>query len=145
MLEAEHDGLHAGAVDEIELREVEPHGAAVFPVLPQPLLDGIGNRDVELSDQGDAQCSVAVDAFLYFKRWPGEWHADDVVSNGRDAGRAILTEARGRNRHRWRLYAHRREAPLVPGIRRRLATAAAGLPGPLREGTYAIGAGSGRT
>jgi hypothetical protein len=48
------------------------------------LLDGIGDRDVKLSDQSDAQCTVAVDAFSYLKRWPGEWHEDSGVSNDRD-------------------------------------------------------------
>jgi hypothetical protein len=84
MLEAQHDRLDPGAVDEIELGEVEPHRAAVLPVLAQTLLDGIGDRDVKLSDQSDAQCTVAVDAFSYLKRWPGEWHEDSGVSNDRD-------------------------------------------------------------
>jgi hypothetical protein len=102
LLEAQHDRLDPGAVDEIELGEVEPHRAPVLPVLAQPLLDGVGYRDVKLSDQSDTQCAVAIDAFSYLKGWPGEWHADCVVSDGRGARRAILTEGSGRNRNRRR-------------------------------------------
>jgi hypothetical protein len=83
VLEAQHDRLDPGAVDEIKLGEVEPHRAAVLAMLAQPLLDGIGDSDVKLSDQSNAQCTVAVDAFSYLKRWAGEWHEDSGVSNGR--------------------------------------------------------------
>ncbi len=75
VLEAEHDRLDPGAVDEIELGEVESHRAAAFAVLTQTLLDGISDRDVELADQGNAEPAVTVDAFLNLKRWPGKCHA----------------------------------------------------------------------
>jgi len=75
MLEPDHDRLHPGAVDEIELGEVKPRGAAILAVLTEALLDRVGDRDVELPDQRQAHRTVAIDAFSNLKRRPGECHA----------------------------------------------------------------------
>ena len=126
--EPEHHRLHPGAVDEVELGEVEPHRAAVLAVLTEALLDRVGDRDVELPDQGHPQRTIAIDGFSDLKRRPGECHAcrrfrsqsggtrEPGNPNGKESATAASLHAQARSPPRARR-------------RRRLAPAAAGLPG----------------
>src|SRR5437588_2610171 len=72
VLEPEDDRPHAGAVDELERGQIQPHCAPVVPEAAQPLLDGVRDRDVQLADQGKTDATVRVDALPYLEGWPGE-------------------------------------------------------------------------
>src|SRR5439155_20189658 len=72
VLEAEHDRAHAGAVDELELGQTQPHRTPVVPEPAQPLLDVVRDGDVQLADQGKTDATVRVDALPYLEGWPGE-------------------------------------------------------------------------
>jgi len=72
MLEPQDDRPHARAVDELELRKVEADGVALVAMLAQPILDAVGDRDVQFAEQGDPDSAVVIDALSYFKGWSGE-------------------------------------------------------------------------
>jgi hypothetical protein len=68
----QHDRPHARAVDELELGEVEPQSLTVVPVLAQPFLDAVGDRDVKLTDQREPKRTIGVEGLSDLKRGPGE-------------------------------------------------------------------------